>query len=124
MHGAGGERLEFHGGLRSSHKISDWVGNDGLTVGDGVGVGATFKEGVSSKRSRIRLKNARKIWGTLRSTISAAILNVVKKTACESLANRLTVKNGSVATWWFVVRGAKSDIDALVEVWDTKPPGN
>ena len=26
--------------------------------------------------------------------------------------------NGSVGKWWFVVRGDKNDIDALVEAWD------
>ena len=32
------------------------------------------------------------IWGTLRSTTSAAILNVVKRTTSESLADRFSVK--------------------------------
>ena len=52
-------------------------------------------------------------------------MNVVKRTTSESLADRLSVKrkykmnaNGSVGKWWFVVRGDKNDIDALVEAWD------
>ena len=40
----------------------------------------------------IRLENSRKTWGTLRSTTSAAILNVLKRTTSESLADRLSVK--------------------------------
>ena len=68
------------------------------------------------------MENSKKIWGTLRSTTPAAIMNVIMKTTSESLASRLTVKrkykvnvNGSVGKWWFVVRGEKFDIDAT---WD------
>ena len=71
------------------------------------------------------MENCKKIWGTLRSTTSAAISNVLKKTTSESLSNCLSVKkkyklnvNGSIGKWWFVVRGEKSDIESLVEVWD------
>ena len=69
------------------------------------------KKGVPAKK---RLDNAKKIWGTLRSTTTAAIRNVLTRTTCESLANRLTLKrkykmstSGSVGKWWFVVRGEK-----------------
>ena len=74
---------------------------------------------------KIRMENCKKIWGTLHSTTSAAISNVLKKTTSESLSNCLSVKkkykldvNGSIGKWWFVVRGEKSDIESLVEVWD------
>lgn len=52
-------------------------------------------------------------------------MNVIRKTTPSSLSDHLSVKkkykldaNGSIGKWWFVVRGEKSDIESLVEVWD------
>ena len=101
-----------------------WVRKIGLLRGE-VDNGLMVLVSRKGVMVKIQLENSRKIWGTLRSTTSAAILNVVKRTTTESLADRLSVKrkykmnaNGSVGKWWFVVRGDKNDIDALVEAWD------
>ena len=111
----GSERLGVtdHGHIYSSSGVGD---------GCGTGDGRVAKKGVPAKK---RLDNAKKIWGTLRSTTTAAIRNVLTRTTSESLANRLTLKrkykmstSGSVGKWWFVVRGEKCDFDALVGAWD------
>ena len=111
-----------------SRESSGSSNNGGTGRGGGAGDGRRVSAGRMVRKGElamIRLENSKKIWGTLRSTTSAAILNVFKRTTSESLANRLAVKrkykvnvDGSVGKWWFVVRGEKSDIDALVESWD------
>ena len=55
----------------------------------GSGDGRVAKKGVPAKE---QLDNAKKIWGTLRSTTTAAIRNVLTRTTSESLANHLTLK--------------------------------
>ena len=83
MDGGAGERL----GSTENHVNLSACGNVGgkgrVVGGDRVdGVGGVSRKGVMGK---IRLENSRKIWGTLCSTTSAAILNVVKRTTSESL---------------------------------------
>ena len=72
------------------------------------------------RKKRIELDNAKKIWGTLRSTTCSAVLNAINRTISESLTARLTLKrkykssaDGTTKKWWFVVRAAKSDVELL-----------
>ena len=125
--GRSGGTLEDFGGQGSSERLGvmdhgHTYRSSGVRDGHGSGAGRVTKKGVPAKK---RLDNAKKIWGTLRSTTTAAIRNVFTRTTSESLANRLTLKrkykmsaDRSVGKWWFVVRGEKCDIDALVGVWD------
>ena len=73
------------------------VGAGGTGV-SGVGRGGVGAGRVSEKNvpAKIRLENSNKIWGTLRSTTPAAIMNVIMKTTSESLASHLTVKRKSM----------------------------
>ena len=61
-----------------------WVRKIGLLRGE-VDTGLMVLVSRKGVMVKIQLENSRKIWGTLRSTTSAAILNVVKRTTSESL---------------------------------------
>ena len=78
----------------------------------------------SHKKSRAPVSNARKIWGTLRSTACSAIAGAVKRLVSASLCEKLTIKrkfksaqDGSIKKWWFVIRGKESDVELLEEEW-------
>ena len=79
-----------------------------------------------TQRSRLTQNLCHVHWGfTVPGSVFTPSPNVVKRSTSESLADRLSVKkrykvnaNGSVGRWWFVVRGDKIDIDALVEAWN------
>ena len=77
-----------------------------------------------SQKKRIELDNAKKIWGTLRSTTCSAVLNAINRTISESLTARLTLKrkykssaDGTTKKWWLVVRAAESDVELLEREW-------
>ena len=63
------------------------------------------------QKKLIELDNAKKIWGTLRSTTCSAVLNAINRTISESLTAILTLKrkykssaDGTTKKWWFVQR--------------------
>ncbi len=76
-------------------------------------------------KSRIPVKGARKIWGTLRHTTTLAVQNTLKAlTKCCN--NGLTIKRKFKAThgdrnrvtkWWFVLRGEEQLLEQLQEEW-------
>ncbi len=77
-----------------------------------------------SSKKRIPVENARKVWGTLRSTTCPVIINAIKQLTSAPLGARLTVRrkfktsqNGTIKKWWFVVRGDKSDTELLEKEW-------
>jgi len=78
----------------------------------------------SNKKARIPVNNARKIWGTLRSTACSAVTSAIKRLTSAPLCEKLTVKRkfrssqeGSIKKWWFVVRGNQPDLRILEEEW-------
>ena len=80
----------------------------------------------SSENSRksIPIENARKVWGTLRSTTYPVVMSAIKQLTSAPLGERLTIKrkfktsqNGTIKKWWFVVRGDKSDVEFLEKEW-------
>ena len=73
-------------------------------------------------RSRIPLKGARKIWGTLRHTTTLAVQNTLK--ALTKCSSGLTIKRkfktadrNQVTKWWFVLRGEEQLLEQLQEKW-------
>ena len=78
-----------------------------------------------SQRRKIPVVNARKVWGTLKSSTCSTVATVFKKLISQSLADRLTVKrkyitnsNGSVQRWWYVIRGEELDLAELEKAWE------
>ena len=75
--------------------------------------------------NRILITNAKKVWGTLRSTTPAALLKAIERFASpKSLVKYLSVKrkyklsrDGQVKKWWFVVRADVSNINLLEQEW-------
>ena len=68
----------------------------------------------------VPVENARKIWGTMKTTTSSVITSVIRKVASRSYTGSLTVKrkyktnrDGSLKRWWYVVRGERSDVEQL-----------
>ncbi len=73
-------------------------------------------------KSRIPLKGARKIWGTLRHTTTLAVQNTLK--ALTKCSSGLTIKRkfkttdrNRVTKWWFVLRGEEQLLEQLQEEW-------
>ena len=73
-----------------------------------------------SQRRKILVVNARKVWGTLKSSTYSTFATVFKKLILQLLADRPTVKrkyttnsNGSVQRWWYVVCGEELDLAEL-----------
>ena len=65
----------------------------------------------------MKVKGARKVWGTLRNTTSAAILKSIKMLTNLPATSELTVKrkykpssrsDSCISKWWFVVQGGKT----------------
>jgi len=78
----------------------------------------------SNKKARIPVNNARKIWGTLRSTACSAVTSAIKRLTSAPLCEKLTVKRkfrssqeGIIKKWWFMVRGNQPDLRILEEEW-------
>ena len=75
--------------------------------------------------NRILITNAKKVWGTLRSTTLAALLKAIERFASpKSLVKYLSVKrkyklsrDGQVKKWWFVVWADVSNINLLEQEW-------
>ena len=75
--------------------------------------------------NRILITNAKKVWGTLRSTTPAVLLKAIERFASpKSLVKYLSVKrkyklsrDGQVKKWWFVVRADVSNINLLEQEW-------
>ena len=75
-------------------------------------------------RKRIPVTNARKIWGTLKSTTCATILGAIRKLAPNASNETLTIKRkfkanqeGSTKKWWFMVRGDQLSVELLQSEW-------
>ena len=72
----------------------------------------------------VRIEDARRVWGTLKSTTTSAVTNAIKHITPGSLAENLTVRRkykatqeGTVKKWWFVVRGDKANLELLEKEW-------
>ena len=76
----------------------------------------------SHGQTRVRVRGARKIWGTMKSTTAAAVANALK-TLAISPQNALSVKRKykinakCVTRWWFVIRGEESLLEQLQSNW-------
>ena len=75
-------------------------------------VGKVDRNYLNVRRKRVSIDNARKVWGTLRSTTCSAVTNAIKRLVSEPLAETLLIKrkykvnaSGSITKWWYVVRG-------------------
>ena len=76
-------------------------------------------------KNRVLIPDARKVWGTLRSTTSTALINAIGRfIPTKSLTNGLVIKRkyktsqgGLVKRWWFVIRGDLSTINMLEQQW-------
>lgn len=73
-------------------------------------------------KSKVPVDNARKIWGTLKGTVTSSVTNAIKRliTNLDSLSikRKFVAQAGITKKWWFVVRGNKADIDRLESDWD------
>ena len=76
------------------------------------------------RRKFVPIEDARRVWGTLRSTTTSAITNVIKRLTPGTLAENLTVKRkyktnqeGVSKKWWFVIRGDKHNLEILEKEW-------
>ena len=76
------------------------------------------------RRKFVPIEDARRVWGTLRSTTTSAITNVIKRLTPSTLAENLTVKRkyktnqeGVSKKWWFVIRGGKHNLEILEKEW-------
>ena len=76
-------------------------------------------------KNRVLIPDARKVWGTLRSTTSTALFNAIGRfIPTQSLTSGLVIKRkyktsqcGLVKRWWFVIRGDLSAINMLEQQW-------
>ena len=71
-------------------------------------------------KKRIPVTNARRIWGTLKSTTCSAVTGAIRRLTPGVLNENLTIKRkfkanqeGLTRKWWFVVRGDKSSVELL-----------
>ena len=80
---------------------------------------------VLSSEEKIEVKNARRVWGTLRTTTSAAVRTTLQQLIGfpESdviVKRKFKTANGDsdrVIKWWFVVRGNEETIQQLESGW-------
>ena len=89
-------------------------------------VGKVDTNYLNVRRKRVSIDNARKVWGTLRSTTCSAVTNAIKRLVSEPLAETLLIKrkykvnaSGSITKWWYVVRGEKRDVELLERKWES-----
>ena len=108
----------------------DKRGNSRATVPKGISpsTGPVITQGTEGpKTPRVRVSGARKIWGTLKSTTTTAVANVLKvhaKVPSNSLSIKRkykTARNNSkqVVRWWFVVRGEEKLLEQLQSDWSS-----
>ena len=76
------------------------------------------------RRKVLPIEDARRIWGTLKSTTTFAVSSVIKHLTLGMLAENITVKRkykvtqeSNVKEWWFVLRSDKSKLQLLEEEW-------
>ena len=101
------------------------VSNPGSGSGSGPSSGPVISQREGPKPPHVQVSGARKIWGTLRSTTTAAVVNTLK--ALTNIpSNSLTVKRKfkvavnspkQVVRWWFVVRGKEQILQQLQDAW-------
>ena len=75
-------------------------------------------------KKRIPVTNARRIWGTLKSTTCSAVTGAIRRLTPGVLNENLTIKRkfkanqeGLTRKWWFVVHGDKSLVELLQNEW-------
>ena len=70
-----------------------------------------------SKKSRIKVDGARKIWGTVPTCSAGAVAATISKFVPSKLKLRVRRKTKTLssnkAMWWFVVHGEESDLNVL-----------
>ena len=77
------------------------------------------------KPPRVPISGARKIWGTLRSTTTVAVVKTLKsltRIPSDSFKIKRKFKTAAsnskqVTRWWFVVRGEEKTLQQLQEAW-------
>ena len=76
------------------------------------------------QRKFVPIEDARRVWGTLRSTTTSAVTNAIKRLTPGTLVKNLTVKRkyktnqeGASKKWWFVIRGDKHNLEILEKEW-------
>ena len=119
--GSGGGGRVGGGRRRGGGGRGGGVGGGG---GVGVGGGGGGRTG-NSKPNSVKVKGARKVWGTLRNTTSAVILNSIKMLTNQPATSELTVKrkykssrsDSRISKWWFVVQGDEIVLDQLEKAW-------
>ena len=99
------------------------MGNGSLGM---VKVGGKSGDGLSRLRTKRRVKvvGARKVWGTLYTTTSLAVRNVISniaKNSTEQLVIKRKYKENpnsrKVSKWWFVIRGEENLLQQLQLKW-------
>ena len=99
------------------------MGNGSLGM---VKVGGKSGDGLSRLRTKRRVKvvGARKVWGTLYTTTSLAVRNVISniaKNPTEQLVIKRKYKENpnsrKVSKWWFVIRGEENLLQQLQLKW-------
>ena len=77
-----------------------------------------------SQRARVKIPNARKIWGTMRSCSAVTVANTIAQ-LCPTFIGKLQVRrkfkssnSGIKSRWWFVVHGEEEVLIDLVRSWE------
>ena len=75
-------------------------------------------------KKRIPVINARRIWGTLKSTTCSAVTGAIRRLTPGMVNENLTIKRkfkasqeGLTRKWWFMVHGDKSSVELLQNEW-------
>ena len=75
-------------------------------------------------RAKERVIGSRKIWGTLRSTTTAAVSSTPAKLSSVQPETQVQVKrkyklsDKKAVRWWFVVRGTKEVLTKIENEWE------
>ena len=79
------------------------------------------------QRKRVAIPDARRIWGTMRTTTRTAVINALKQLTTVDVT-KLTVKRKfktaandptRVLKWWFIVRGEEDLLQQVDGAWNT-----
>ena len=76
-----------------------------------------------SQRARVKIPNARKIWGTMRSCSAVTVANTIAQ-LCPTFIGKLQVRrkyktsSSGKSRWWFVVHGEAEVLADLERNWE------
>ena len=82
------------------------------------------------QRKFVPIEDARRVWGTLRSTTTSAVTNAIKCLTPGTPLSKISLSKGSIKQtkkvlprikWWFVIRGDKHNLVILEKEWSKYP---